>query len=485
MKNKILLLLVPFLSSTMILSGCGKDDFEFKEMKIAVFADNQLTKTNVGGIVEFNGVYLTQHLKLAKEQNVDAIMISGDLVNNAITGYYDRYKDILQSVYGTDESTYPEFIYTMGNHEWYQISEAEEPLAIKYFKKYARIKTDNLVKTSQYVVPGQNETSANYYKVINGIPFLSISGSNSSGILSYSERNEIKDWLKEISQLPSVKKGGPIFCSYHYAIKDVTYTYGQGANANSEPLNAILKDYPQVVLFTGDTHFSGINERTINQVDYTAINIGSSTYTRTIARSVTMNPDETFYNVNGGNSSKDTIDGDVGKNINKTPHIHIVNVTNTGDIVINRYFSTVDPTNPTHLGLEWTIPNNVSKETFKYTNERFTNPEWAKMMYGQEGLSWKEEDKVVAEKISDGLRVSFPDVIDYHWCENFKVVVTGDNKEYPSSYSFVNNYFKYLSEPSSYSFVIKNEDLPLGSSYSVEVIAHDFFDNPSINTLKA
>lgn len=481
MKNKAILLIVPFLAASLLV-GCGKEKFDFKATRIAVFADNQLTKATVTGIVENNAVYLRQHLLLAKEQNVDVIMISGDLVNNAISGYYDRFEDILKDVYGKDETAYPEFVYTMGNHEWYDLNENNEAMAIKYFKKHARIKTDALRKQSEYTIPGFNETAANYYKVVNGIPFISISGDSPSGMISYKERDEIKSWLKEIAELPSVKSGGPIFASYHYPIMNVTYTHGQGASDTSIALDDLLKNYPQVVLFTGDTHFSGVNERTINQVNYTAINIGSSTYTRTISRSATMANDEIFYNVQG-NKSKDTIDGEVGQHINETPHIHIIDIDENGETKINRYFSTDDATNPTHIGLEWTIPNNISKEMFKYTNERFSSVEWAKTMYDKNGLTWKETDEVSYGRTADKLYVTFKDVIDYHWCEHYRITVTTDSES--KTYAFVNNYFKYLTEPSIYNFEILGEDLPEGTISKIQVEARDFFDNPSLNKLEA
>lgn len=479
MKNKRILYALPFLVLTSLTTGCSK--YSFKYTKIAVFADNQLTNNVTTGSVGFAIPFLRNHLKLCKEQNVDVIMIPGDLVNNAIEEYYQVFEDLLKEVYGTDESKYPEFVYSMGNHEWYTKTEDISSSAVTLFKKHARIETKALKKESESPVPSQNnKTAANYYKVINGIPFIAISSSNSSGMISSDSEEEIASWLKDINKLPSVKAGGPIFVASHYAIENVSYTHGQGALAYSYDINKLFENYPQAVIFTGDTHFSGVNERTINQVDYTNINLGSSSYTRHVSRSATMKSYDTYYNIDG-TKNKDTLVGDVSENYNKTPTIHIVEVKNNGDTTYNRYFSTEEATSPKHLGLEWTIPAKVSKETFIYTNERFKNVEWAKKMYGADGLSWLDNSEVTYVKTSTGIKVSFPDVKDFNYCEHYKVIVKGTTTQ---EFDFVSHYYKWEDNSHEYNFEIKNDDLPGGDNFEIEVKAYDYFDNVSINSLK-
>lgn len=483
MKKFKLITLLPFLMLSTLTTGCSK--YSFKPTKIAVFADNQITQTVTGGNTAFSIAYLKQHLALCKQNNVDVIVIPGDLVNNSIESYYQKFEECLEEAYGKDSSKYPEFVYSMGNHEWYTSTEATSPNAVSLFKKHARIKTKNLKRESDSTVPGQTGSvnAANYYKVINGIPFIGLSFSNSSGLLSPDAEDELRGWLKEINKLPSVKAGGPIFIASHYAIKDVSYTHGQGSSNLSIDLDNVLKNYPQAVVFTGDTHFAGANERTINQVDYTTINLGSSSYSRHVSRSGTMKEYESYYNVgSSGVGSKDIVTGDVATDFNKTPHIHFVEVGKNGDTKYNRYFSTQDRLAPIHLGLEWTIPAKVKKETFIYTNNRFKDPEWAKKMYNATGLRWEESAKAQKAIVNNNLVVSFPDVIDFNWCEHYKIKVTGSTTK---DYDFVSHYYKWEDTPHQYSFTINNEDLPGGTDFEIEIEAYDHLDNKSLNSLKA
>lgn len=475
------------LTSAMLfsLSSCNLfKSNKFKKTRIAVFADNQLSMNN-GGNTQLSQPFLKNHLKLCKEKNVDVIMISGDLANNAFENCYAIFEDALKEIYGKNEENYPEFVCTMGNHEWYDENENVDKKAITLFNKHARIDTKTLRKRSETEAASQSKGNyTDYYKVINGIPFLSISGADSSGFITSFQKEEISGWLKEIKKLPSIKKGGPMFVGYHYALKGITYGTGQGSTEHSEAVIDLLKDFPQAIVFTGDTHFSGANERTINQVDFTNINLGSSSYSRHVSKSATMDKYTYYMNVSNSHQSKDVLIGDVADNFWKTPHIHIVDVNDKYETIINRYFSTSDPTAPTKLGLEWKIPAKVTKDQFIYTNERFQNKEWAQKMYGKDGLSWDLDAVMTFTNNSSGLTVNFPDVTDYNYCEHYKIRVETIGNEV-KDYDYVSHYYKWEAEAHTYSFTINKEDLPEDEITGVKVMAYDFFDNPSINSLSS
>ena len=474
--NKKVLFLVPFLLS-IVSTGCEKKKDELKETLIAVFADNQLTTTST----RYQG-FLKNHLRLCKEKNVDVIMIPGDLVNNAEQEYYDIADNAFKEIYGTDESQYPELVYAMGNHEWWDLNEKRAQNAVKLYDRFARIDTKCLRRKTGYKPDDRaNYTFGNYYKVINGIPFFSISGENDNGLITSFLGEEIKDWLKEVTKLPSVKKGGPIFFSYHYAFQDVTYSFGQGSVSHAQGLYDIIEDYPQIILFSGDTHFAGANERTINQVDFTDINLGSSSYSRHVSRSVTMDKDDCFDNINKYGTGKDLLIGDVAVGYDRTPHIHFVNVDDKGNTTINRYFSAEEPTNAKHLGLEWNIPAYSNKDNFVYTSKRYENKEWANKMYGKDGLSWADEASVEYTLSGTKLTVKFPDVTDYNYCEHYRILVTSMDDQ-TSKYDYVSHYYKHEENPHNYSFVL--EDNEYTSIKKVEVYAYDYFDNISINHLE-
>lgn len=466
------LFFLPFILLSLLSTGCkGKKD-EFKDTTIAVFADVQLANPTP----HYTG-HLRNHFKFCKENNVDVIMMVGDIVNNSTEDYYDQFESTFKSVYGEDESTYPEFVYLMGNHEWWNLEEKVDGNAINLFNKHARIDTKALVKRTS-IETNERYTSyyPNYYKVVNGIPFIAISGESHYGLLSYSLCDEIESWLKDISKLPSVKKGGPIFVGYHYPIPELTYSFGEDAYEYACILDDILKNYPQAILFTGHTHFSAINERTINQVNYTNINLGSSSYTCLASRSATMLSYERYMNVRNNG----TPDGQIRDGYDHTPTINIVKVSTDRKTIINRYFSASEPTKAINLGLEWAIPAYSNKDNFVYTRKRYQNTDWANLMYSKNGLEWKQDDDMSYKLNGSNLIVSFPDVIDYNYCEHYRVQIYDDNGEM-EKYDFISHYFKLDSEAHEYNFEIKN--IPFDSITRIEIYAFDFFDNISTNHL--
>ena len=455
-------------------------------LKTAVFADIQLcAKENGDGYVGNAGntvhayISLKNHFKLCKEQNVDVIFMNGDIVNNAIPAYYDLYEEAFTSVYGTDDEQYPEIIYNMGNHEWWDISEQETAGAVSLFRQHARIGQVERETSVKYYLDGET-TLPTYYKIVEGVPFLVVSGENSSGEIGDTMKSEIASWLIEMSNLPSVKAGGPIYVAYHCALH-TTLTHGNGAFYQSYVLENLLKEYPQAIVFTGDTHYSGVNERAINQVDFTAINIGSSSYSRMDKMSATMTGNEHFYNmkIKGGKTSDELL-GDADYKHEYTPTIHIMNTFDNLDTTIDRYFSTDDEKHPTHINKTWDIPRGTNKSNFTYTNERFKNTQASNDLYGADGVSWNSSAEVRFGARDGKMTVRFPDTNEYHYTEHFKIDVTGNTTK---TYDVVGNYYKYNLEPDNMYFFL--EDLPSGDSYTVKVTAYDYFDNPSLNYLES
>ena len=484
-------------SASSMIGGVGAGHVAYlpptsysSKLKTAVFADIQLCyKENSSPAGTYKGnagstahayLSLRNHFQLCKENNVDVIFMNGDIVNNAVEKYYELFDQTLADVYGNDESQYPEFVFNMGNHEWWDINSHETSVAVTMFKQHARINTPNLVRTSN--VPfylNNEETVPSYYKVINGVPFLAVSGENSDGLIGDSLKAELASWLEEIALLPSVQAGGPIYVAYHYALS-TSLTHGNGSLPKCAALEEVLEDYPQAIVFTGDTHYSGVNERAINQVDFTTINIGSSSYSRMDKMSATMSGDEHFYNmqINGGKTT-DIMTGNSQYQFEYTPTIHFMETMTDESTIIDRYFSADDVDDAVKLNGTWIIPAHSSPANFEYTNDRFENISYAHKTYGANGVSWPNDAEVTFGVNNGQMTVKFPDTNEYHYTEHFKIDVTGATAK---TYDVVSRYYLYSPARENLYFVL--EDLPaIGSGYSVKVTAYDYFDNPSLNYL--
>ncbi|MBR5570782.1 MAG: metallophosphoesterase family protein, partial [Oscillospiraceae bacterium] len=443
------------------------------------FSDVQLV-TSPRGATTNGPKTLRDHLNYAKSIDADVLFMPGDIVNNVDQSYYDRFWSIFQSVYGTDKSQWPELVWTMGNHEWYDLNEKTATNAISMFKANAKIESDNLVKMSQVASqsnPGQ--TVVNYYKVINGVPFVVISGDGMSMKVSDAQKAELIGWLDEINELPSVKAGSPIYVAYHGPISDVTF-FGQGTSDESKVVDAILKNYPNTIVFTGHTHYANINERTINQIDYTAINLGSSSYSRIASRSATSQAGDKYYNAGG--SDKDVVNGEVSFGYEYVQNLMVLQNNTDGSVNMDRYITDSNSADARKVGITWNFPAGLTKDKFIYTNARFENKQWANALYGKDGLTFADNADIAYSVKGSEMMVYFDDVTDHNCAEHYKITVTADGKT-SKTYDFVGNYYKYYEEAQTYHFVLS--DIPAGTNYKVEVKAYDFFDNESLNSLVA
>ena len=82
-------------------------------LKLGIISDFQLYESN-----EKYKRNLKNTLEKMKSENVDVILMAGDIVNNGYASEFEIYKSILNSVY-TDENTKPLIFEIMGNHEYY------------------------------------------------------------------------------------------------------------------------------------------------------------------------------------------------------------------------------------------------------------------------------------------------------------------------------------------------------------------------------
>ena len=452
-------------------------------LKTAVFADVQLSANESGAGYEANNgttkhAYLTlrNNLALAKEKGADVLLLGGDIVNRAIIQYYDLFEDTLVEIYGNDESKYPEIVWAMGNHEWYDENEHSTAEAIPMFKQHARIETPNLVRQSNVTYGNSGYSLPTYYKVVNGVPFICISGEDNSGYISPAMSSEISSWLNEIEDLPYVRDGGYIYIVYHYPFS-FTYTHGDGYNVKSDTLADLLADYPQAIVFSGHTHYSAVNERTINQVNFTSINIGTSSYSVMDGQSATGSE---YYNMDNSGGRKEKFLDNGGYKEEYIQTILFVDSLNNHSSTIDRYFSADDVHDAVKINKTWNFPANPTKQSFEYTDDRIENTLYANSLYGANGVSWPNGSEVSFGVKNGMMTVKFPDTNNHHYVEHFKIQVTGNTAK---TYDVASNYYKYSESRDNLYFFLK--DLPAGDNYTVRVTAYDYFDNPSLNTLES
>jgi glucan-binding YG repeat protein/predicted phosphodiesterase len=197
----------------------------------------------------------------------DAIAMVGDITNMGVEQQYDDFNRIL----GAYITPGAEKVITIGNHEYWEGIQSPEGLDVeRYMKRFVN-------KTG---MPGV-ESKVYYDKWINDYHFIAMGseGFTRPGDYDYALISEEQyNWL-ETTLAVNADPAKPIFVFLHQAIDDTVYGSEQwGAGFRDTRLEDILKQYPQVILFSGHSHYLINHPRTIYQEGFTMVNTGSVAY---------------------------------------------------------------------------------------------------------------------------------------------------------------------------------------------------------------
>ena len=127
-----------------------------------------------------------------------------------------------------------------------------------------------------------------FHRIINGFHFIGISASKIEGE-HYGEHQ--KEWLREqLDSAVAADPSKPIFVIQHEHISNTVYGSSDFEGWGMPDFADILKDYPQVVDFSGHSHYPINDPRSIWQGEYTAVGTGGLYYTE-----LTVDDIKTFH----------------------------------------------------------------------------------------------------------------------------------------------------------------------------------------------
>lgn len=176
---------------------------------------------------------------------LDAVMVCGDMTDWGRENEYKMYHKVVSE--NLREGT--KMLEVMGNHEFIEEREVEGVNAFDNYKKYINEETE-------------------IHTVINGYHFIGI---------SYSDKNENfgdkTKWLDEQLKIATKEnKNKPVFVFQH---PHPTLTVYGSVNWSEISIRTVLEKYPQVVNFSGHSHYCSADPRTLWQGSFTAMGTGA------------------------------------------------------------------------------------------------------------------------------------------------------------------------------------------------------------------
>ena len=199
--------------------------------------------------------------KDSSHSTLDAMMVAGDVTNDGYDEQFNAFAGVIQSSLKEETDL---LAIVAKNHDGYQ------------------------GKSCRGKISAITGDDADFHVVIGGYHFIGISTSKLEGLrFDLSQKIWLKKQLDEAVKDDPTK---PIFVMHHEHIRGTVYGSSSFEGWGTNNFNAILKQYPQVVDFSGHSHYPINDPRSIWQGAFTAIGTGSISYME-----VTVDSDRTQH----------------------------------------------------------------------------------------------------------------------------------------------------------------------------------------------
>lgn len=353
----------------------------------------------------------------------DAFVVVGDLTESGEISEYDKFMDAFK----TGKQPFAVPLIAIGNHDyWNGLSEVD---AQKRF----------LEKTGM--------SSIYYYKVIKDYHFI-ILGTEDGVTEGTFTSNQI-EWLGEqLRKANADDPNKPIFVFHHQPMINTIYGSEWGFSENRDLFYHTLKEYPQVIAFSGHTHYPLDDPRIIHQKDFTSVGTSTGAY---------------LFLESG------RIQGEIPEGANSQNQALIVEVYENKVLLHRR-----DIYKNNWIGEPFEIKYPAKKQEF-----HFTEPNDKKAPFFQSGSMLS----IVHEKTTATcLTIMFTQAIDSLLVHDYKVVVkVAETGEVANQFLAFSEFYRC---PVPNPLTLPFDGLQPNTLYEIEIHALNSYGNVSSNSLK-
>ena len=224
---------------------------------VGVLSDIHLSNEEVRKSKSWTRIFV-ETLKFYKKRGVDAVIIAGDLTNGGRMSEMRVVADAWKSVFGDSDT--PVKVFVTGNHEfvYYDKKKKEGDLT-------SPVVTDGLYADIRrnWKELFNEEWSPYFIKTVKGYSFVGAHwGDHLNG-------KALKAFID--SNRNTLSGSRPFFFVQHAHPKDTCYGSWTWDQRNGGDASKILSAFPNAVAFSGHTHYSLTDERSVWQGSFTSI----------------------------------------------------------------------------------------------------------------------------------------------------------------------------------------------------------------------
>ena len=312
----------------------------------------------------FNDMY--EYAESCEYKTLDAVLVAGDFTGGGAEEEYQIYNKIVEE----NKKDETQVLTILGNHEFIDYRDVDATVGYDVFRKYINENVDTDI-------------------VINGYHFIGVSYDDNG--TSFSGKT---DWLDErLANATAEDPDKPVFV-YQHPHPALT-VYGS-VNWSDVDTRVVLSKYPQVVNFSGHSHYAASDPRSIWQGEFTAVGCGSLS-----AFMGNLNYIEGDQDAPGNSGGAWLVEADAEGNVRMRLY----------DIESRMFFSNID--------YYLTDLSDVTKRTHSWENQEAldTAPEFP-------------EDAIISAYTDENLDtiITFPEATGYYPAENYKITVYNNLK---------------------------------------------------------
>ena len=413
-----------------------------KTLKIGIIGDTQLIPLSLNHPFQYFSLTLKKSLEILKEKKINVLIIDGDIADYSNPECYDNFLTQFNSVFGNEKKeNIPILNIIMGNHDYWLSYSIEHGLEF--------VKGD--IKEMQKLFIDKIKQKPFSHKIINGYHF--INWSCEDGSLDNPNKNH--DWFeKEMKIAIEDDDKKPIFVTTHFPPQNTVY----GCEWGDISINELFEKYPQIINFSGHSHFSLIDERSIFQKKYTAVQTQSLSYIELEKGKV------------NGSIVKDEFDDLM---ISAKNCMGLICDVNDKEIIIKR----ISFEKNEFYGEDWIIDLPININNFRYLyDERKEKSVKPNFIFEND-----DDKKIVCEKIKDKNIISFKQAFHPNFVHSYKIIFKDDNGKEEEFLYFSDFYLMPSDRKKIISLGLVNT---LKGKYNVKIYAIESYGKESENYIE-
>ena len=315
---------------------------------------------------------------------LDGFLVAGDFTGG---GAEDEYK-IFNKVIGENLKDETKLLIVLGNHEFIRYRDVDATVGYKVYKQYISEEVDTDV-------------------IINGYHFIGVSYDD-NGKTFVGKAQWLEETLKKATAEDPTR---PVFVYQHPA--PTLTIYGSG-NWGDMTMKKVLNKFPQVVDFSGHSHYAPSDPRSVWQGKFTAVGCGCLK-----ALMGNLNYIEGDKDAPGESGSAWVVEVDAQGNVSMKLY----------DVAHRMFFKNVD--------YYLTNLNSVKKRTFNWHQQKSRD---TKPLFPENA-----QIKITANDKNEGV-LTFPEAEGYYPAENYKITVKDSRNKKLFEKTVISEYVRATSE---------------------------------------